>query len=133
MGISRPFFGNYDIAGAVGYGSLLGNNDIAVVAGTESYALAGSSFTDPGSFDLAAIFGDSLDYVRPRRQLLVRNIAKPVLMVGVGFQGKGEPADVTVATDRFVQERAADQWGQDGAKPTDRVLWRVQFAVSNPF
>jgi hypothetical protein len=54
-------FGNYDIAGAVGYDSLLGNNDIALVMGTESYALAGSSFTDPGNFDLAAIFGDSLD------------------------------------------------------------------------
>jgi hypothetical protein len=54
-------FGTYDIAGAVGYESLLGNNNIALVVGTESYALAGSSFTDPGSFDLAAVFGDSLD------------------------------------------------------------------------
>jgi hypothetical protein len=54
-------FGNYDIAGADGYDSFLGNNNIALVVGNESFALSGSSFTDPGSFDLAAIFGDSLN------------------------------------------------------------------------
>jgi hypothetical protein len=40
---------------------VLGNNDIATVFGYDgSTADAGANLTDPGSFDFASVFGDSL-------------------------------------------------------------------------
>ena len=51
-----------DTAEAGGVGPVIGDNDIASVVGTGSTAFAGSDFTTPGSFDLAAVvFGDMLN------------------------------------------------------------------------
>jgi hypothetical protein len=57
-------FGNGDTAtagdGAIPSSGDMGNLDIAEVFGTGSTADAGANFTDPGSYDFAAAFGESL-------------------------------------------------------------------------
>lgn len=40
---SGTILGNYDIAGANGYESLLGSNDVALLVGTKSYGTADAS------------------------------------------------------------------------------------------
>lgn len=40
---SGTILGNYDIAGANGYESLLGSNDVALLDGTKSYGTADAS------------------------------------------------------------------------------------------
>jgi hypothetical protein len=88
---ARAELGNGDLASVVDTGStgdsstaggfltapgpspdiVLGNNDIASVVGTDSTAIAGSTATTPGDFDLAAVLGDMYNAVATGGNYLV--------------------------------------------------------------